>query len=362
MKVGICAAVVALTAALGGSVDALAKEYPASLERLSGASARGDLETVTPLDLGAVPPSNGRVPDLGATPGKAPHWLKPSSKKLLRGAHHWEGMEVKEQQFQDEHGHVVTLATDNPVVDLGPWARRLVSGYHYGEVELVHVFVTSLLSVQDICGETAIACYIPDDPDELFTGVIVISHEDPDSVHTMLHEYGHHMDNQLYNLSRVTDCGYSADGSRRWFFARDMENDILNNTGCSFETPWEYLLGELYAEDYAQLSGLRFEEFDPRLSSPGPTQGQLEALRHDVDAPFIPQVHSFKGKWKKTKRTEYMALDGPSFLDLVSDKGARGITARDCDTLYEDVFEDLCTVRFKRLGRSKKYSVRIEAY
>jgi hypothetical protein len=57
-----------------------------------------------------------------------------------------------------------------------------------------------------------------------------------------------------------------------------------------------------------------------------------------------------------------MALDAPSFLGIVTDKGARSISASSCDTLYEDVFDDLCTVRFKRLGRAKKYSVRIEAY
>ena len=360
--VAALALLIAVTATAAAAGPGQGKRYPSSLDRVSGASSGGaELPRATALDVEGTKAKRG-IPDLGARP-RVPRWLRPSAGQLLRGAHHWEGMDVNEQRYEDEHGHVVTLATDNPAVDLQPWANLLVSTYHYGEVELVHVFVTSALGVSQICGEDAVACYSPDDPDRLFTGVMILSYEDTDAVHTLFHEYGHHMDNQLYNLARISSCAYSSDGSRRWFFARDVEDDILDKTGCDDDTPWELLLGELYAEDYAQLSGAGAPAFDSRMPVLAPSEAQLGALESDIDDPFVPSKHTFKGKYKRSRAARYMALDGPSFLQTLTRRGTKRVGVSGCDyEVYLDVFDGICEVGITRKSRARSYAVTIEAY
>ena len=77
-------------------------------------------------------------------------------------------------------------------------------------------------------------------------------------MHIVVHEYGHHMDNQLVNLAGLGyGCDVDGDGSRRWFFARDLEDRIFNRGfDCSPATPWDHLLPELFAEDFTRANGL----------------------------------------------------------------------------------------------------------
>jgi hypothetical protein len=92
------------------------------------------------------------------------------------------------------------------------------------------------------------------------------------------------MDNQLLNLAGLGyGCGVDGDGSRRWFFARDVEDRIFNRGfDCSPATEWDHLLPELYAEDFTRANGLR----DWGMPVPPPSKVVLDAMKEDIARPF----------------------------------------------------------------------------
>src|ERR687894_516594 len=71
-------------------------------------------------DIPALVAENGAgtQPVLHMDP-QIPKWLA----RGVRSASHFGPNELKQEQFQDGHGHIITVATDNPVVDLQPYAE-----------------------------------------------------------------------------------------------------------------------------------------------------------------------------------------------------------------------------------------------
>ena len=206
------------------------------------------------------------------------------------------------QTFTDEHGHPITLSTDPPGVNLSVFAAVLGGTIHGDEITQLRIEVVSLAQTGATCGNVdAVACYMPDDPARSAAGQMWFAADDPDVIHTIVHEYGHHMDNQLLNLNSLGLCDYSSDGSRDWFFERDLHDDIVGEGfGCRSET-WELLLPELFAEDFVVLNGIDAWMLP---SAPPPTQGQLDALAYDIDNPFVPERH----RWRLRVREQRMRL------------------------------------------------------
>lgn len=200
---------------------------------------------------------------------------------------------VHTQRWMDPHGHTISISTDLPAVDLSPFAGILAGTRHRSEINDLRVQAVTMAQVGSICGNSAaVACYAAEDPDRSYAGQMWFAIDDPDVVHTLVHEYGHHMDNQLLNLSHLGYCGYSNDGSRNWFFERDVEDDILGaGVSCSADTGWEYLLGELYAEDFVALNEILNWTL-PSVRSP--TRRQLDALDYDIRMPFDPMSRTWK--------------------------------------------------------------------
>ena len=260
---------------------------------------------------------------------------------------------VKEEQYRDEHGHVLTLGTDNAAVDLAPFANLLASTYHYDEIELVRVFVTDEQRLTEICGATAAACY-GSDGDGKRTGLMVISYEDDNITHAVIHEYGHHVDNNQYNLGRLSDCGISGDGSRRWFFARDMQDRILDRLSCDPRGDWGELLPEVYAEDYAQMVGIPRSEYHPAISVPPPTARQKSQLRADLDSPFRPITRKLKGRSSASGLKAFtVRVSLPVFLSAKKAKGVRSVRTSGCSYQgFKNVFAGRCrvVVRTNRAG------------
>jgi hypothetical protein len=193
--------------------------------------------------------------------------------------------------FVDQHGHQIALSTYTDGLDLAPYASVLAGTIHYDEIEDVAVWVVPPADVQEICGATeALACYGPDSRDSLH-GTLVIPTSDPDLQHIIVHEYGHHVDNQLINLGHVFphgQCGFGNDGSRNWFFVRNVKDHVLRRgVSCDPSARWQDLLGELFAEDYAWLVGNRTWVLDGTRS---PTSRQLRALAHDFAYPLEPRT------------------------------------------------------------------------
>ncbi len=210
----------------------------------------------------------------------------------------------------------VTISTDLPGVDLAPYAAVLLATIHGPEIEELRVEATTLAGIQVICGdERAVACYGADNPDRSRGGQMWFAVDDPEWQHTLVHEYGHHVDNQLLNLAHLGACGYDNDGSRNWFFTRDVEDDILNSGfGCSNEQEWEQLVGELYAEDFVVLNGFNRWVLP---SAPPPTPTQLDALADDIAYPFTPARGVWRTRLKKRQlRVRELRLRDHTFLSV----------------------------------------------
>jgi hypothetical protein len=194
---------------------------------------------------------------------------------------------ARTESFQDEHGHALTLATDVPGLDLRPFAERFARIRHGDEIEALVVEVVAPERVGAVCGDArAAACYLAANAARLPDGHLWIPSEDDDLTHIAVHEYGHHIDNQLLNLSHLGMCSYDTDGSRNWFFERDIEDDIVEETGCAPGISWQRLLGELFAEDFTHLNGNT--AWRPDLPVRAPTSTQLEAMASDIARPFRP--------------------------------------------------------------------------
>lgn len=365
----VCVPVAAAPAA-PGERHAVPQRLAPSLAAIDGARARAGLRRVGPVEV--PPPSASHdhahrgIPDLGARP-RIPESLRLSGGGGAAKRDHW-AAQFRQQQFQDQHGHVLTLATDVEGLDLTPYAELLASTYHHGEVELLHLLVAGPETVSGLCGNEASACYSPDDPDSSGQGAAVVSHDDPGLMHVLFHEYGHHVDNQLYNLADLIGCTVDADGSRRWFFKRDRQGTLLDDTSCEDDAPWEQQLAELYAEDYAQLAGVPRTAFDGRLSLPPPTQSELEALRHDMDSPFLPRTRTLKGRFRgKRPRLHSLRLEAPAFVAFVRRSGLRNVALRRCaHPIYEDLFQNRCSVRVHprrgRRGSHARYTLKLDIY
>lgn len=222
--------------------------------------------------------------------------------------------------FTDDEGREFTVDSEIPDIDLTPFAAVLGSIYHGPEISALQVHVVTLADIAALCGDgDAVACYLPTNPLENGDGEIWIAADDTDWVHTLVHEYGHHTDNQLFNLAHLgrwgvgMGCDFSGDGSRNWFFARQMKDDILSaGFGCNPESPWDRLLPELYAEDFVALNGIT----DWQLTTIGaPTTAQLRALKWDIDNGLYLGAKRYRVRVRK-RRMQIQTVDTPqvSFL------------------------------------------------
>ena len=229
--------------------------------------------------------------DLGAWEAKAPvvDTIIPHPGSVARAA----SAHVRVEEFTDPHGHTLTFGTTVAGLDLAPYASLFSGIYHHDEIEDVGLMIVAPSEVVGICGgvEGTLACYAPER--DSAGGLLVMPSESPDLTHIAVHEYGHHVDNQLLNFAHLPfGCGWDNDGSRNWFFARDVDDDIFSNTTCSPDADWSRLLGELYAEDFTWLNGNTAWRGDMPVRQPH--AGQLEALRADFDRPFRPSTRRYK--------------------------------------------------------------------
>ncbi|MBJ7459640.1 MAG: hypothetical protein JHD02_10665 [Thermoleophilaceae bacterium] len=188
--------------------------------------------------------------------------------------------------YTDSAGRSFTIDTTVPGADLNAFGAVLNSTYHGAEIADVIVHVVTLAEIATICGSSqALACYLPTDPARNGKGQIWVANDDTDWKHSLVHEYGHHTDNQLLNIAHLNDfgigrgCGIDGDASREWFFVRVLGEKLSDTFACSSPS-WENLLPELYAEDFVVLNGI----IGWQLSTAGPpASSALKAMKRDID-------------------------------------------------------------------------------
>ncbi|SEH13688.1 hypothetical protein [Thermoleophilum album] len=226
------------------------------------------------------------------------------------------------ESFADGAGRQFLVGTDLPGVDLASFARILIGTIHGNELRRVQVLVAPRADIDSLCGEQAAACYFGAD-DGSGRGQINVAADDPSLRHSLIHEYGHHIDNQLVgigkgiSLNRLS-CSVGGDGSRRWLFARERQSRVLTSGRfrCNpTTTPWDRLLPELFAEDYAYLNGIRDWQI-PGVAPPD--QGVLAALRADMRWPLRVRRRTWRGQLAGagSQRLIKLRLTLPTLLGL----------------------------------------------
>lgn len=278
--------------------------------------------------LAAVSPAAATAAPTPVEPAELGEWPADTEIKdtVLRPGVRARAAASRSETFVDDHGHVITIETDLPGLVLEPYARVFAALRHYDEIEDVVIEVVTPQDVAPLCGGPGVlACYQPARGGH---GRIWIPTQDPSLLYIMVHEYGHHVDNQLINLGQLlgNDCYIDGDGSRNWFFERDTGNRISRaGIECAIRGNWNYLLAELYAEDYTRLNGNPFWRSDMPIGPP--TNAHLEAMADDFAAPLEPRQRRYT-KRVRHRRARFVsfrvrdwtlftaALRGPRSADL----------------------------------------------
>jgi hypothetical protein len=279
------------------------------LSCLAAVPASAHASWTDPLPRGAVTPG-----EIEGTPARGPIRDLVRERRLVRKSSH---APSRVERFADPHGHAIVIGTSIPDLDLRPFAEVLAGTIHGDEIEALRTKVVLPHEVGPECdgGDLVVACYGADDPDRLSSGEMIIPSSSPDLIHAMVHEYGHHMDNQLLNLGHLGLCDFASDGSRRWFFARDAHDDLFGRSGCNNRVTYGRLLGELYAEDFVALNGI-----DEWFTSdfPPPTGAMLGALNADIARPFRPLTRLYRGRVRARRyRPRYFRLTTHTFFQAV---------------------------------------------
>lgn len=209
------------------------------------------------------------------------------------------------QSATDRFGFTYTIDSTIPGYDPAPAVALIDQILHGGELAFLRVHAVSTPEVTAICGPQAAACYLADDPYTSYGGQIWFSPQMENWQVILIHEYGHHFDNSLSNLSHLRRWGFGlgcdagSDGSRNWFFERLIADDVLNRGfSCDPNSEWDLLLPELFAEDYSSLNGVTGWIL-PRI--PAPTTTQLDAMLDDFKYGLKTKLFTWKSRVKKRK-------------------------------------------------------------
>lgn len=192
---------------------------------------------------------------------------------------------VARTALADSQGQTITIDSTVPSFDLNQVASVLNSTYHRSEIVKVKIHVVSLAEMRTICGSgQALACYRPMAGG---FGELWFAADDSDWIHSLVHEYGHHIDNQIANVSQLraygigTGCTIDSDGTRNWFFERLSGTNTTDADRFSCQSgDWEHLLPELFAEDFVVLNGINGWQLS---SAKPPTNTQLNAMKYDFE-------------------------------------------------------------------------------
>jgi hypothetical protein len=174
---------------------------------------------------------------------------------------------------QDFAGRTITFDVRAEGVDVEWYAEQLRNAAHGDEIQRVRFLIVSASDLRQICGGGAAGCYsrgrearvtVPAGTSELV-------------LHTLVHEYGHHID-----ASRgVAASSREPNGSASWWDARQIAQLLAEGkVSHTYSLGWERAIGEIFAEDYAQLhfeTPFKIGWLDP------PGDAVREALRKDLE-------------------------------------------------------------------------------
>ena len=175
---------------------------------------------------------------------------------------------------EDDAGRPITLDVRAPDVDAEWYAGILRGALHGDEISAVTIRIVTWERLGEVCGSSAAGCYRTAGDRAL---IFVPPGQETPAAHTLLHEYAHHLDSTISHRSLP-----ELNGTRRWWAARGMGR-LLDSGRVAFDYSlgWEREIGEVFAEDYAQLHLEAPYKID-WLPPPGPRI--RAALKRDLGA------------------------------------------------------------------------------
>lgn len=224
------------------------------------------------------------------------------------------GKVVARAALADSQGQPITIDSTVGSFDLNQVAAVLNSTFHRSEITKVKFHVITLSGMATTCGDAqAIACYRPMSSGY---GELWFAADDTDWIHSLVHEYGHHIDNQFANIGQLhaygvgAACTVDSDGTRNWFFERLGGSNTTDADRFScLSGDWEHLIPELFAEDFVVLNGINGWQLSSALP---PTNSQLQAMRSDFDNKIYTANRKYTKKIKR-KRARWTRFKTPNW-------------------------------------------------
>ena len=147
---------------------------------------------------------------------------------------------------QDAQGRSITFDVRAPAVDVEWYAATLRAAAHGNEISTVTIRIVPEADVARLCGSDARACY----GTRQGARTIVVPAGRNDAVaHTLLHEYGHHLDSAWPTVSTRR-----LDGTPVWWSLRGMAALLASGAvAFDYSRGWSRSIPEIFAEDYAYI-------------------------------------------------------------------------------------------------------------
>jgi hypothetical protein len=178
---------------------------------------------------------------------------------------------------QDDQGRTIRFDVRAEGVDAEWYAALLRAAPHGDEIATVRIDIVDREELRSICGDAADGCYSRN-------VMVVPAEQSDDNAHTVVHEYGHHLDR-----SRPVAGIAEPNGAAEWWRARGMSELVrVASVARTYAIGWDRSIAEIFAEDYAQLA-LPGSPYAIRWLSP-PDATVLAALMADLGLGPPPEV------------------------------------------------------------------------
>jgi hypothetical protein len=187
---------------------------------------------------------------------------------------------AREVVLRDDEGRAIHFDV-RADVDVGWYAGLLRRAAHANEIERVTIRIVDWRELGERCGHAAAGCYSRRSGNR---GVMVVPAGKSDRLaHTVVHEYGHHVD-----ASRRHGNLDEPNGTPLWWKARGMAKLVeLRSVRDRYEIGWNRSIGEVFAEDYAYTNlgrGYRITWLHP------PSETVQQAIRADLGLAPKPTI------------------------------------------------------------------------
>jgi hypothetical protein len=147
---------------------------------------------------------------------------------------------------RDREGRAIHLDV-RANVDAGWYSDHLRDAAHADEISSVTIRIVDWDELRSTCGRAASGCYSRRSGREL---LVVPAGNSHGVAHTLLHEYGHHVD-----ASRRHGGLREPNGTPLWWRARSMAELVeLEAVARSYRLGWDRSIAEIFAEDFAYLN------------------------------------------------------------------------------------------------------------